>query len=283
VLLLRQVAAQARVEEQLRLAKDEAVSANLAKSEFLANVSHELRTPLNAVIGFSELMRDAMMGPIDNRYREYAQDIHESGQHLLRLIGDVLDLAKIDAGRLDLHEEPVHLGELIRTCHRLIAERARRGAVAIQIDLSPDLPVALGDPLRLKQIILTLMSNAVKFTAEGGRMIVSAGPDATGGAQLSVTDTGIGMTAQEIQIALEPFRQVDNPLSRRYEGTGLGLPLAKRLVELHGGTLGITSEPGIGTTVRFALPPGRMLRQADLATEARSARLRASGTRADRE
>jgi signal transduction histidine kinase len=281
-LLVRQVGTQARVEEQLRQAKNEAEAANLAKSEFLANVSHELRTPLNAVIGFSEIMRDALMGPIDNRYREYAQDIHDSGQHLLRLIGDVLDLSKIGAGRLELHDEPVDLGQLLQTCHRLIAERAREGRVSVEIDLARDLPVVLADPLRLKQIMLNLLSNAVKFTPEGGRVTARAAPDAEGGVTVTFADSGIGMSPPDIQVALQPFRQVDNAMSRRYEGTGLGLPLANQLTELHGGVLEITSEPGTGTTARMRLPARRVLRQSDLATEARNARARATGGR-DRE
>jgi signal transduction histidine kinase len=283
LLLMRQVGAQARVEEQLRQAKNEAEAANLAKSEFLANVSHELRTPLNAVIGFSEIMRDALMGPIDNRYREYAQDIHDSGQHLLRLIGDVLDLSKIGAGRLELHDEPVDLGQLLQTCERLITERARESHVAVEIDVARDLPVVLADPLRLKQIMLNLLSNAVKFTPEGGRVTARAAPDAEGGVTVTFADTGIGMSPQDIQIALEPFRQVDNAMSRRYEGTGLGLPLAKQLTELHDGALEIASEPGIGTTIRVRLPARRVLRQMDLATEARNARFRAITVRAERE
>jgi signal transduction histidine kinase len=283
LLLMRQVGSQARVEEQLRQAKNEAEAANLAKSEFLANVSHELRTPLNAVIGFSEIMRDALMGPIDNRYREYAQDIHDSGQHLLRLIGDVLDLSKIGAGRLELHDEPVDLGQLLQTCQRLITERAREGHVMVEIDLARDLPVVLADPLRLKQIILNLLSNAVKFTAESGQVTARAAPDAEGGVTVTFADTGIGMSPQDIQIALEPFRQVDNAMSRRYEGTGLGLPLAKQLTELHGGVLEIVSEPGVGTTIRVRLPARRVLRQIDLATEARNARIRATSGRLDRE
>jgi signal transduction histidine kinase len=269
LLLMRQAAIQARVELELRRAKEAAEAANVAKSEFLANVSHELRTPLNAVIGFSEIMRDALMGPIDNRYREYAQDIHESGQHLLRLIGDVLDLSKIDAGHLDLHDEPVDLGQVLASCQRLLGERARNVGIALEIDRARDLPVIMGDPVRLKQIVLNLMSNAVKFTPEGGRVSVRAAPDADGGVVITVTDTGIGMSTAEIDVALEPFRQVDNPMSRRYEGTGLGLPLAKQLTELHGGVLEILSHPGVGTTVRVHLPRSRVLNQPDLMTNAR--------------
>ncbi len=282
-LLFRQVAAHARVEAELRRAKEEAEAANIAKSEFLANVSHELRTPLNAVIGFSEVMRDALMGPIDNRYREYAQDIHESGQHLLRLIGDVLDLSKIGAGRLELHDEPVDLGQLVQACHRLLAERAHAGKVRLEIDLARDLPVVLADPVRLKQIILNLMTNAVKFTPEGGRVTVRAAPDADLGVTITIADTGIGMTAQEIEVALEPFRQVDNAMSRRYEGSGLGLPLAKQLTELHDGTLEITSEPNAGTTARVRLPRRRVLRQIDLVNQAKDARILARVSGVERE
>jgi signal transduction histidine kinase len=270
--LIRQVGAQAHVEAELRRAKEEADAANIAKSEFLANVSHELRTPLNAVIGFSEIMRDALMGPIDNRYREYAQDIHESGQHLLRLIGDVLDLSKIGAGRLELHDEPVDLGQLMQACQRLLAERARDGKLALEVDVARDLPVIMADPVRLKQIILNLMTNAVKFTPEGGRVTARAAPDAERGVTITIADTGIGMSAQEIVVALEPFRQVDNAMSRRYEGSGLGLPLAKQLTELHSGTLELTSEPGAGTTARVRLPYRRVLRQVDLISEAKDAR-----------
>ena len=275
-LLTRQVAAHAGVEAELRRAMEEAEAANIAKSEFLANVSHELRTPLNAVIGFSEVMRDALMGPIDNRYREYAQDIHESGQHLLRLIGDVLDLSKIGAGRLELHEEPVDLGQLMQACHRLLADRAGDGKITLAIDVARDLPVVLADPVRLKQIILNLMTNAVKFTPEGGRVTARAAPDAEGGVTITIADTGIGMSPQEIVVALEPFRQVDNAMSRRYEGSGLGLPLAKQLTELHGGQLELISEPGTGTTARVRLPHSRVLRQSDLVAEAKDARLLAA-------
>jgi len=282
-LLTRQVSAHADVEAELRRAMEEAEAANIAKSEFLANVSHELRTPLNAVIGFSEVMRDALMGPIDNRYREYAQDIHESGQHLLRLIGDVLDLSKIGAGRLELHEEPVDLGQLMQACHRLLADRARDGKITLAIDVARDLPVLLADPVRLKQIILNLMTNAVKFTPEGGRVTVRAAPDADSGVAITIADTGIGMSAQEIVVALEPFRQVDNAMSRRYEGSGLGLPLAKQLTELHGGQLELISEPGTGTTARVRLPHRRVLRQADLVSQAQDARLVAGAGIVERE
>ena len=282
-LLTRQVAAHAHVEAELRRAKEEAEAANIAKSEFLANVSHELRTPLNAVIGFSEVMRDALMGPIDNRYREYAQDIHESGQHLLRLIGDVLDLSKIGAGRLELHDEPVDLGQLVQACQRLLAERARDSKVGLEIDIARDLPVLMADPVRLKQIVLNLMSNAVKFTPEGGRVTARAAPDADGGVTITIADTGIGMTPPEILVALEPFRQVDNAMTRRYEGSGLGLPLAKQLTELHGGKLEVTSEPGAGTTTRVRLPHRRVLRQADLVIGAQEARVLAKAGGAEHE
>jgi signal transduction histidine kinase len=247
--------------EQLRLAKEAAESANRAKSEFLATMGHELRTPLNAVIGFSEIIMDAVMGPVDGRYREYARDIHKSGQHLLGLIGDVLDLSKVEAGRLELHEGAVDVGRVIAACRRLVIERARANGVAIEEAVAPDLPPLMADELRLKQIVLNLVSNAVKFTPAGGRVSVAASV-AEGGMTITVADTGIGMRTEDIPAALEPFRQVDDALNRRFQGTGLGLPLAKMLTELHGGTLEIASEPGRGTTVRVRLPESRVVRKA---------------------
>src|SRR5258706_5664909 len=187
------------------------------------------------------------------------------------------------AGRLELHDEPVDLGQLVQACQRLLADRARDGKVALEIDIARDLPVVIADPVRVKQIVLNLMGNAVKFTPEGGRVTARAAPDADGGVAITIADTGIGMTAQEIVVALEPFRQVDNAMTRRYEGSGLGLPLAKQLVELHGGQLELTSAPGAGTTTRVRLPQRRVLRQVDLVTGAQEARVLAKAGGADRE
>jgi PAS domain S-box-containing protein len=254
------VTAQRRAEEALRLAKEEAEAASRTKSQFLANMSHELRTPLNAVIGFSEIIMNAVMGPVDGRYREYARDIHKSGQHLLGLIGDVLDLSKVEAGRLELYEGPVDVGRVIGACRRLVVDRANANGVQIEEAIAPDLPLLAADELRLKQIVLNLVSNAVKFTPAGGRVSVAASA-ADGGMTITVADTGIGMRAEDIPVALEPFRQVDDALNRRFQGTGLGLPLAKMLTELHGGALEIASEPNRGTVVRVRLPDSRVLQK----------------------
>ncbi|HEX7968256.1 MAG TPA: ATP-binding protein, partial [Stellaceae bacterium] len=267
--LNRQLQARTRAHEQLSLTVRELESARVAaeessrvKSQFMANMSHELRTPLNAIIGFSEVIRDALVGPVAARYKDYARDIHSSGRHLLGLINDVLDLSRIELGRLELHEEPVDLGKVIDDCHRLVAERVKSGGLELAVDFPPDLPRLLGDELRLKQIVLNLLSNAVKFTAAGGRIVLSVSGTADGGVALAVADTGIGMKPEEIPIALEPFRQIDSALNRRYEGTGLGLPLARTLAELHGGSLDIASTPGQGTTVTITLPATRVIRQA---------------------
>ena len=244
--------------DELRASKEKAEFADRTKSEFLANMSHELRTPLNAIIGFSEVLRDAIMGPLDTRYRGYAADIHGSGQHLLDLINDILDLSKIEVGRLELRADSVSLRDIADACRRVIEARAVAADVVLGFTLAEDIPLIDADETRLKQVLLNLLSNAVKFTPAGGHVTVSAWLEA-GGLVIAVADTGIGMRAQDIPLALEPFRQVDAVLSRRYEGTGLGLPLAKRLTELHGGTLEIDSMPGRGTTVRIRLPALRMI------------------------
>jgi signal transduction histidine kinase/HAMP domain-containing protein len=248
-------------ETVLREAKDQAESASRSKSEFLANMSHELRTPLNAVLGFSEIIRDAIMGPVDARYQEYANDIYTAGRHLLSLINDVLDLSKIEVGRLELQEGNVDIADVLATCYRIIAGRAKEAGLDVTIDVAPDLPLIRGDERRLKQIVLNLLSNAVKFTPTGGRVIVAADVLQSGEALISVADTGIGMRPEDIKLALEPFRQLDGALNRRYEGTGLGLPLVQRLVQLHGGTLSIKTAPGAGTTIKLRLPASRCVRE----------------------
>ena len=247
---------EARVEaERARVAAD---AANRAKSLFLANMSHELRTPLNAILGFSEITREAMMGPLDARYRDYAREIHASGQYLLRLINDVLDTSKIEVDRMALHEEAVDIADLVTECLRLLRERAEERGLSFGAELSAGLPTVRADRLRIKQIVLNLLSNAIKFTPEGGRVGVSATLPPDGGLALAISDSGIGMRAEDIPLALEPFRQIENPLTRHYEGTGLGLPLAKALAELHGGSLTIASTPGEGTVVTVWLPARRL-------------------------
>ena len=241
-----------------RLIEARLQEASKAKSDFLASVSHELRTPLNAIIGFSEMIRDAVIGPLDARYREYGRDIHTSGSHLHKIINDILDISKIENGRLELREESISIGETAEACRRTLTAMAEATGVTLTLAIPSALPPIRADQVRFQQILLNLMSNAVKFTPSGGRVRVSAAIEADRLA-ITVADTGIGMRPEDVAIALEPFRQIDGPLSRRYDGTGLGLPLAKALVELHGGRLEIESAPGAGTLVRICLPLGRVV------------------------
>jgi PAS domain S-box-containing protein len=256
----RAAAALQESERELVQALDRAEQANRSKNEFLANMSHELRTPLNAVIGFSDILRHELMGPIGERkYVEYAGDIHDSGMHLLRIIEDVLDLSKLEAGQLRLREETIDLAELCRGCARLVQMQAEAGGIVLEVALPSGLPSVRADAVRLKQVLVNLLSNAVKFTPAGGWVRLGAETGARG-LTLSVSDTGIGMREQDIPLALERFGQIENALGRRQPGTGLGLPLSKHLVELHGGRLAIESRYGFGTTVRVNLPEERLVR-----------------------
>jgi signal transduction histidine kinase len=236
-----------------RSAKELAEKSNRTKSEFLANMSHELRTPLNAIIGFSEMVSTEVLGPGLPRYREYATDIHGAGKHLLSLINDVLDLSKAESGKLDLHVEPVDLASLIQECAGLMRGRATEQNLRLTLDVGA-LPSLLIDRLRTKQILLNLLSNAVKFTPYGGVVSVEAGRDATGRVVVCVRDTGIGIAPEMIALAFEPFRQIDSKLARESEGTGLGLPLVKKLIELHEGEVTIESALGKGTSVFVSFP-----------------------------
>ncbi|MBI4969922.1 MAG: hypothetical protein HZC25_17540 [Rhodospirillales bacterium] len=258
-------------EYAMQMAKREAEAANQAKSMFLANMSHELRTPLNAVIGFADVMRSEIFGPLGSeRYREYVQNIFQSGQHLLDLVSDVLDMSKIEAGRLDLALEPAAPGDLIAQARLLLRAPAQAKDILIVVDGRDDLPWIEVDPLRMKQVLLNLIGNAIKFTPRGGRITIRAGLLPDGGMAIAVADTGIGIAATDIPKAFEIFGQIEGAHQESLRGAGLGLPLSRRLVELHGGRLELASDPGLGTTVTIILPPERVSRLA--ASEMRPSR-----------
>ncbi len=255
------ISEQKRVERELVETKEHAEVANRAKSDFLAVMSHELRTPLNAVIGFSEFLSMEMLGPLGNaRYKSYADDIKSSGLHLLDLINDILDLSKAEADKIELHDEPLDLGATAEHCLAMVRNRAELAKVTLVNDLPARLPSLVADERRMKQILLNLLSNAVKFTPAEGSVRVFA-ETTRGKIRLVVEDTGIGIAAEDIPKILQPFTQVDSTVSREHEGTGLGLPLVKRLAELHDASFEIQSEPGRGTSVSLVFPTQRILRR----------------------
>lgn len=250
--------------------------ANAMKSRFLANMSHELRTPLNAIIGFSEILKDGIAGPLEPQQRDFVADIHNGGQHLLALINDILDLSKVEAGMMALEPEPVAMGRLLAGSLSVVKEKALKHRLHLELQVDPALGSFAADPRKVKQIVYNLLSNAVKFTPEGGSVLVTARrvprsalglpegtagvfapPPANGAAEyceIAVTDTGIGIAAEDLDKLFRPFVQIDSTLARKYEGTGLGLSMVKNLVQLHGGAIGVTSEPGRGSRFTVWLP-----------------------------
>jgi PAS domain S-box-containing protein len=248
-----------QMEEELIKSKDAAEFANRTKTEFLANMSHELRTPLNAIIGFAEVIKDEMFGPVGlKKYSDYANDIHNSGRHLLDLINDILDLSKLEAGKMALHEADVALRTVIEDCVMLVRDRVEKGGILFVTDVEQGLPRLRCDERALKQVLLNFLSNAIKFTPRGGEVKLTArcAPD---GIAIAVSDTGIGMGENEVAIALAAFGQIDSKLARKHQGTGLGLSIAKSLIELHEGTLMVKSAPKAGTTMTALFPVSRIV------------------------
>ena len=244
----------------LKQAKEQADFANRSKSEFLANMSHELRTPLNAIIGFSEIIKEQLFGPVGQpQYVEYARDIYDSGDLLLSLINDILDMSKIEAGKRSLSESIIDIEQTVKSVVRLVAARAKAGRLHLNMKVPRDLPALRGEERAIKQILTNLLTNAIKFTHEGGAVTLDAFADEYGRLVMKIKDTGIGIKPEDIALALAPFGQIESVLSRKNQGTGLGLPLTKALVELHDGTLEINSEVGKGTTVSVFFPAARVV------------------------
>ena len=255
----------ALIEQQnlaLQQQKEHAEQLSRVKSDFLSIISHELRTPLNAIIGFADLIRTEVRGPITPVYRDYATDIRNSGQQLLGLISDILDLSRIEAGKLTLHEERVNLRKMAEACVNLLRPQLDQKRLTATIGDLEGLGCVLADERLVRQMLLNLLSNAIKFTPERGRITVEGGRATDGGIEVRVTDTGIGMTEAELKMALEPFVQIESSLARRVEGSGLGLSITKRFIELHGGRMTLESRKDVGTKATLWFPPSRE-READ--------------------
>ncbi len=239
-------------------AKDEADMANRAKSDFRASMSHELRSPLNAIIGFSDIIQNRVLGPeAGDNYTQYASDIHQSGRHLLGLINDILDLSKIEAGKFLLDEEDNDVSDLVNSALRLVEQRMAEKGLALRIDLPGDLPHLRADPGAVQQMLINLLTNSAEFTPAGGSVAVQAKINGERQLTLSVTDTGVGIAPGDMALVMAPFGQAKNVNTRDFSGTGLGIPIVQSLIELHGGSLVLESEPGTGTTASLHFPPGR--------------------------
>jgi PAS domain S-box-containing protein len=256
----RDVTERRRAEEAQKVALQEAIAASRTKSEFIANMGHELRTPLNAIIGFSEMLKEQMLGPIGTpAYVSYAADIHTSGTRLRDALNGILDIARIEGGRYQLDEEPIALAEAVDAAIGAVAEAARQKGTTIQSMLDDGLPMVRADARAVRQVLASLLANAVKFTGDGGRVAIGGGIDAGGDVLLSIADDGIGMAPDQLDKVTKPFQQADSSLARRYEGVGLGLSLASGLMQLHDGSLAIASAPNAGTTVNLRFPAARVL------------------------
>lgn len=249
----------ARAEAEIREARDMAEFATASKSSFIANLSHELRTPLNAIIGFSELLLADLSGPLNDKQREYMTDIHKSGRYLLGLIGTVLDMSKIEAQKIELREETLDLGALLRDSLSGLRDEGAGNIGRLTMTVAEDLPLLRGDWTKLRQVFTNLFSNALKYSPDGGAVTVQALRDGGGAIVVTVADQGIGIPEDQIDGVLEPFNRTSVSRAKRIEGTGLGLPLTKGLVEAHGGTLGLSSTLGVGTTVTVTLPSARVV------------------------
>ncbi|WP_085907511.1 sensor histidine kinase [Kiloniella majae] len=249
-----------RIQHDLEMAKENAEIANRSKTQFLANMSHELRTPLNAIIGFSELISNGKENNLTlDRSIEYATDIQNSGEHLLELINDILDVARVEVGQMEMREEPVDIKAIFASCIRMMQSQAVKGGLTLDSDTPENIPYLFGDRRQLKQILINLLANAVKFTPEGGTVNLYANYTETNGITLSVSDTGIGIPEKDLARVQEPFTQIENTLAKKHNGTGLGLTISKALAECHGGYLDIQSSLGVGTTITVRFPKERIV------------------------
>lgn len=259
----------ASLADSLRDARDAAERASRAKSLFLACVGHELRTPLNHIVGFAEILRDERFGPLGNaKYKDYAGDLAASGTQLTRIINDILEMARAVDGRIELDEDEIDAAAVVRSAVEAASDRLRTAGLALTIDIAENLPPLRADPRRLRKCLENLLSNAIKFTPSGGWITVSAQPDAFGGLSIDVVDTGIGIAPQDIEKVMTPFGQADSELNRRFDGLGLGLPLARELMKCHGGLLSLASGLGVGTRATLRFPPERFAPTASAQTHA---------------